>query len=206
MSNKYLNYFSASEYAAISKFEAWRTSILLPVSKLLNFFGIKANHVSYFGFLILILFIVFFNNHPYLSAFVLFLHVFIDAFDGPLARFSKQDGDAGAFVDIMCDHTGMVVVTAILAYFKLLGSLPAIIYVYLYTIMIIFTIIKNRIGEPTYFLIRTKYYLYVACGLYLFFNFNFFNLLVWLFVLLMIPSIIFGFISLKNYLLYGNKS
>jgi phosphatidylglycerophosphate synthase len=203
--SKYLNYFSSSEKNFILRYESWRSKIFLPISKFLSFFGVKADHLSYIGLLILILFIVFFKTDPVLSVLFLFLHVIIDAFDGPLARHTKQDGDAGAFTDIICDHTGMFVVVSVLTYFRLLDVLPALIYVYLYTIMIVFAIIKNRIKEPMRFIVRTKYYLYLLYGIFVFFDMNFFDEAIWIFIILMTPSVVFGFVSLKKFL-YGNKS
>ncbi|MBU0577221.1 CDP-alcohol phosphatidyltransferase family protein, partial [Patescibacteria group bacterium] len=141
MSKKHLNYFSAKEQGFAKWFESWRTKIFLPISRLLNFFGITANMVSYFGFLILIGFIYFVPKDPVAAIYFLLAHVLIDAFDGPLSRLRKEDSDGGAFTDIMCDHTGMVIVVATLAYFSLVDPIISIAYVYLYTVMIIFVIV-----------------------------------------------------------------
>ncbi len=52
---------------------------------------------------------------PLLIAFAcvfLLLHVLLDDIDGPLARAYGTAGSSGAFVDICCDHGGMIVVIA----------------------------------------------------------------------------------------------
>jgi phosphatidylglycerophosphate synthase len=83
--------------------------------------------------------------------------VIIDAFDGSLARLQKKDGDAGSMVDMLCDHTGIIIVVGGLIYTGLLNQTLGYVYSYIYTILIIFIILRNIIKRPIRVVFRTKY-------------------------------------------------
>lgn len=199
MEKKRLNYFSSSEHRTIYGVQGVRDKIFFPVSKFLSFVGINADMVSLIGFGMLGFFIYFLQSAPYLACIFLLLHVLVDAFDGPLARYQKKDGDGGALVDIICDHTGMVVVVVSLVCYKLINPAISIIYVYVYTLMIVATVVRNRLGQPPRFVFRSKYYLYMLFGLWIFAGVNYINFFLGLFVLLMLPSLVGGFIALRRY-------
>jgi phosphatidylglycerophosphate synthase len=198
MSKEHLNYFSKKEKEKMNKIKDTRTNILLPISKFLKGLGLTANMVSYIGFFILIGFIYFVTKNPILASFFLLAHVLIDAFDGPLARLEKKDGDSGAFTDIICDHTGMVIVVCTLIFINLVNAVLASIYIYIYTIMIIFIIIRNRLKVPIKFVLRTKYYIYLLYAIWAIFNVNYFNYGLIIFIIIMLPETISSYFILKK--------
>ncbi|MBU1934828.1 CDP-alcohol phosphatidyltransferase family protein, partial [Patescibacteria group bacterium] len=145
-------------------------------------------------------FIYFVPKDPIVAIYFLLAHVLIDAFDGPLSRLRKEDSDGGAFTDIMCDHTGMVIVVATLAYFSLVDPIISIAYVYLYTVMIIFVIVLNRVKVPLRLVFRTKYYVYILYAVWAIWGINYLDEGLLIFIVLMLPSVVGGFISLRKYL------
>jgi len=147
----------------------------------------------------LIGFVFFVQSNSLYAAIFLLAHVFIDAFDGPLARLMKRDSDAGALTDIVCDHTGMVVVVATFVYIGFVNPILAIVYVYLYTVMVVFVIWRNKIGIPARLIVRTKYYLYILYGVFLLFDVNILNYGLIIFSLLMFPSVVSGYFSIKKH-------
>ena len=193
-----LNYFSEKEKGFMNKFKHLRNEVFLPISKILMRAGLTANLVSYIGFFILIGFIFYVNKNPILASVFLLLHVLIDAFDGPLARLMKQDGSSGAFIDILCDHTGMVAVIITLIYANLINPVLAAAYIYLYTVMIIFVIVRNKLKTPIKFVIRTKYYVYILYAAFAFLHVNYLDIGLIIFNLLMIPSIITSYFVIKK--------
>jgi phosphatidylglycerophosphate synthase len=198
MAKEQLNYFSESEKKSIGKFKDFRTKIFLPISRLLNWLRITPNMVSYFGMLMLVGFIYFIISNPLIACVFLFLHVIIDAFDGPLARLTGKDGDAGAFTDIVCDHSGMFIVSIALIYYNFVDGFFAAIYIYIYTIMILLTIIRNKMKIPAKLVIRSKYYLYLLYGVWAFFGYNYMTEGMILFTLLMLPVTITSFFAIRE--------
>jgi phosphatidylglycerophosphate synthase len=161
---------------------------------------ITPNGVSLFGFALLIGFIVYARSAPAIASIFLFSHVVVDGIDGALARYQKRENNAGAFLDIMLDHSGMVAVTIVLVTIGLLNSLWAITYTYLYTILIIFIIIRNSIGKPIKKVFRSKYVLYCTYGLWAFFNLNITTESIILFSALMVPPLYKSYTTLYKHL------
>jgi len=198
MGKKNLNYFSESESNSMYKFQEFRNKIFLPISKLLMKVGLTANIISYIGLFVLIGFILNINSNPVSAVVFLALHVFIDAFDGPLARLMNQEGNSGAFTDMICDHTGMAVVVVTLIWANLVDPILASIYLYIYTMLIIFVVIRNQMKVPIKFVIRTKYYLYALFALFAIWNLNFLDQGLLLFTVLMLPSLFSSYFVIKK--------
>ena len=129
--------------------------------KVLDKLGVTGNRISIFGLLLLIGFLYFITSKPLIASIFLFFHVFLDAFDGSLARYQKKSGDAGSMMDMFCDHTGIIIVVGGLIYAGLINPVNGYIYAYLYTIVIIFVILRNLIGRPIKIVFRTKYEVYL---------------------------------------------
>lgn len=155
--------------------------------------------ISAIGLFMLAGFVFYIGRNPLYSVYFLALHVVLDAFDGSLARYMKEDSNAGALTDMMCDHTGMFIVTTTLVYQGLVNGSIAIIYVYLYTMMIIFMVTLNRFNIPLRFAIRTKYYLYILFALWAIWGIDYFNAAIAIFTLLMILPTAIGFMKLHRY-------
>lgn len=202
----HLNYFSGSEQGFAKAFEDWRTQITKPFIQVLIALGITPNMISGFGLFILVGFVYFLPRDPITSIYFLLAHVLLDAFDGSLARALKKDGDAGALTDIVCDHTGMVIFVLTLTYYSLLSGVWGLLYVYFYTIMIVFIIWLNRVKRPLSLAIRTKYYFYILYGIWAIWGVNYFNAIAILFCFLMSPSIIVGYQRLQHYLKTHKKN
>ena len=185
MAKENLNYFSAKEKKSINRFKNLRTKTFLPISKFLMKIGMTPDLLSYIGLLLLIVFIVYVLKNPILAAIMLLVHVIIDGFDGPLARLMKKAGDSGAFTDIICDHTGMAIVVITLIFVKLVNPWIAAIYIYIYTIMIIFVIVRNRMKKPAKIIIRTKYYVYILFAIWAIWKINYLDYGLVLFIILM---------------------
>lgn len=195
---KHLNYFSEKEKKHIHKFKRRKSLFVRPLAKALVKIGITANMISLFGFLMIFGFVYFLEQNKLAAAVFLLLHVLIDGIDGPVAKIAGKAGNKGAFVDIMCDHTGIIIATAGLAYYGLVNGAVGIVYTYLYTMMIIYTIIRNVLSASPKMVIRTKYYIYLLYGVYAVWGINYFNQAMIIFSALMLPSVFSGFASIRK--------
>jgi len=195
---KHLNYFSEKESKHIENFKNRRTKVLNPIAKFLVKLGITADMISIVGFLMIFGFVYFIKRNPIAAIIFLILHVVIDGFDGPVARVSKKDGNPGAFMDIMCDHTGIVVATAGLIYYGLVNGVIGLAYIYIYTIMIVFTIIRNVMNTSPKIVIRTKYYIYILYAVYALAGLNYFNKAMFIFSVIMMFSVSNDFQAIRK--------
>ena len=195
-----LNYFSGPELEKQNNFKNSRTEWLNPIIKFLDRIGVTADGISYFGLLLLIGFLYFITSHPIIASVFLFFHVFLDAFDGSLARLQKKDGDAGSLTDMFCDHTGIVVVVGGLIYAGLVNSVIGYFYSYIYTILIVLIIIRNLIGRPIKFVFRSKYEVYLLYLIWAIWGLNYLDYGLIFFILTMIWPTIDSFRTIKKYL------
>ena len=195
---KHLNYFSEKERRHEERFKYLRTRWLNPIARILVDVGVTANFISIIGFLMIFGFVYFIEINPMMAFIFLVLHVIIDGLDGPVARISKREGNKGAFLDIICDHTGIVVAIGGLIYFDLVNGVIGLAYIYLYTIMIIFTIIRNVMRISSRMVLRTKYFVYILFGIYVFWEINYLDAAMVLFSLIMIISTINDFIAIRE--------
>jgi phosphatidylglycerophosphate synthase len=195
---KHLNYFSEKEARHIENFKDGRTKWLNSIARFIAKLGITADMVSITGFLMIFGFAYFIKRNPIAAIAFLVLHVAIDGLDGPVARVSKKQGNKGAFLDIMCDHTGIFVATAGLVYYGLVNGVIGLVYIYIYTIMIIFTITRNVMGISPKIVIRTKYYVYILFAVYVIAGWNYLNEAMLLFSAIMLPSVLNDFSAIRK--------
>ena len=162
------NYFAEKEQAAQEKFKQQRDSAFSPIVRLLQACGITPNVVSALGMLALAPFVYLVIVHaedPWkiaLSCSFLLLHIALDGLDGPLARRMGKEGPAGAFIDMCCDHGGAVIVVWAVSWAGLIDGTIGNIYVFSYTMAVVFIIWMNALEQPFRFVFRSKYFFYAA--------------------------------------------
>ncbi len=91
---------------------------------------------------------------------LLVLHVALDGLDGPLARYQKKASRRGSFTDTLSDQIVIAATTITLIYDGVAGVIPGVAYVFLYTVIIAFSMIRNAMGIPYRWLIRPRFMLY----------------------------------------------
>jgi phosphatidylglycerophosphate synthase len=195
---EYLNYFSKADKSKMLKFSQKRYELFKPISKILTQLKITPNAVSYFGVVLLLGFSYYAVKKPLVAGIFLVLHVLIDAFDGPLAKYQKRSGNKGALTDMLCDHSGLAIVTITLIYYGLISGTIGAAYLYVYTLLIIFTIIRNNMGVPPKLAFRSKYFLYLCFIPYITNGINILNIATLIFTLIKIPFTIISFIKIRK--------
>ncbi len=195
---KHLNYFSEKESRHIENFKNGRTKWLNPLARFIASMGITANMVSITGFFMIFVFVYFIKRNPIAAIVFLLLHVLTDGIDGPVARVTKKAGNKGAFLDILCDHTGIFVATAGLVYYGLVNGVVGLVYIYIYTIMIVFTIVRNVMRISPKIVVRTKYYVYILFAVYVFSSRNYLNEAMLIFSAIMVVSVLNDFSAIRK--------
>ncbi|MAF80890.1 hypothetical protein CL628_02645 [bacterium] len=163
---------------------AWqqrKDTVLLPVTKLLNFLGIKPVAVSVAGILVagITLWLSFVYTTPGYFLLGLLAHVVIDGIDGSLARNHRLDTDSGALVDTVADYVVSIMALTFIARFTpiplwLLTSVGAI-----YGLLLAIAYIRNERGIPYRFMPRGRLGLYVLLFVH-----------IWAGVLILAPALL----------------
>jgi phosphatidylglycerophosphate synthase len=201
----HFNYFAESEQAGQERFQKVRDGLFGPLVRLLIRCRVTADLISLlslaqlvpFGYLVLT---AEDSQQIAIASVFVWLHVILDALDGPIARTTGTAGPAGAFTDMCVDHSGMLITTCILTAAGLVNPTAAVAYVSSYTVAVAFTIWLNMIGHPFKLVIRTKYLLYALVTAYGLFAANFFDQAVVLFCVIHVIFAIAGFCKLRRIL------
>ncbi len=201
----HFNYFAESEQTGQERFQKVRDGLFGPLVRLLIRCRVTADLISLlslaqlvpFGYLVLT---AEDSQQIAIASVFVWLHVILDALDGPIARTTGTAGPAGAFTDMCVDHSGMLITTCILTAAGLVNPTAAVAYVSSYTVAVAFTIWLNMIGHPFKLVIRTKYLLYALVTAYGLFAANFFDQAVVLFCVIHVIFAIAGFCKLRRIL------
>lgn len=199
------NYFAESEQAGQERFQKIRDGLCGPLIRLLIRCRITADIMSLLSLLQLVPFGYLLltadagnTQQIAIASIFIWLHVILDALDGPIARATGTSGPAGAFTDMCVDHSGMMITTCLLTAAGFIDPTAAVAYVASYTVSVAFTIWLNVIGQPFKLVIRTKYLLYVLVSAYGIFGVNLIDRAVVLFCVIHVFFSVAGFIRLRK--------
>lgn len=138
-----------------------RAKLLAPVLKALANCGITANHVTFLSFLVGIAACPVLLVDAWAGVTLLALHVALDGLDGPLARHMGQENRGGSFADTVVDQTVVAATTATFILAGIVSPLPAVLYVFVYTLVVAFSMVRNALSIPYSWLIRPRIWVYL---------------------------------------------
>ena len=93
---------------------------------------------------------------------LLALHVLLDGLDGPLSRFQGAASRRGSLTDSLCDQivVAATTVTAMAHPDRLIQIWPGAIYLFVYTVVVGFAMVRNALGAPYSWLLRPRFVVY----------------------------------------------
>ena len=181
-------------------FQNVRAKNLKPLLLLLTKWKLKADSISGISLFTGILAVAAFKWNITVAFILLLLHIILDGLDGPLARFRKEATAGGSFVDSCCDQMVVALTTLVFVQMGILVPTLAGFYVFAYTVVVAFSMIRNAIEIPYSFLIRPRFFFYIAAFIELFWLPGTLNIACILFTLILIFHMLCGFFALRKYL------
>lgn len=156
--------YSAGERKAMERYQELRGVWLAPLLGWATRLRITPDHLSAVSLFLGLLFCVVYFWSPAAAFTLLTLHLVMDALDGPLARHQKVASRAGSFTDSLCDQ---IVVTAstIVLMPEPAGIWPGVVYVFLYTLVVVFAMVRNAMAIPYSWLFRPRLLVYAAAAI-----------------------------------------
>ncbi len=139
-----------------------RAEILHPVLAALKRWHVTADAVTLTALVAGLAFCPLLFVWPPAALVALALHVVLDGLDGALARFRGTAGRRGSFTDTLCDQIVVAASATALALFGLLHPAAATLYVFIYTVVVIFAMVGNALGVPYRFVVRPRFFVYLA--------------------------------------------
>ena len=172
---------------------------LAPVLRILERLRIRPGHVTLcslvFGLGFCPLFLLGYSG----AAFVfLFLHVLFDGVDGPLARHLGRDGDRGSFTDTVADQVVVAATILTMIGSNLAGAWAGGLYLFLYTVVVAFAMIRNALDTPYSWLLRPRFLIYVWFVVEVHFWPATLNAVLWITTCLLALKALTGFLAIRR--------
>lgn len=164
--------WSPSERKMKYIFEYFKKILFYPLVKLLVRLKITANMVSYFSAIVGLISVAFLWYDIKISAVLLLTSLIMDGIDGSVARATKKNNLQGSVTDSFSDQ---ITISASTIGFIAIGIINPIIggiYLVLYPIVIIFSILRNILNCPSHYVLRPRIVIYGLFILYCFSSIN----------------------------------
>ena len=154
--------YASGERAAMVWYQELRERWLGPLLGAMGKLGIKPDHLTFLSLVFGLLFCPLYFYIPWLAFVCLLLHTAIDGLDGPLARHLSVASKAGSFTDTMCDQIVVVAVAVtVMCHQDQWFPIPAgSIYIFLYTLVVVFAMVRNAMGIPYSWVVRPRLVVY----------------------------------------------
>jgi archaetidylinositol phosphate synthase len=153
--------YSAGDRAFMQWGQKIRHVLFTPLLKVLMATHVTANHLTLAALLCGVLFPIAFQSYHSLGFVLLALHVFFDGRDGPLARAKGTASNSGSFTDTASDQLVVLITTTVFIHQQMLGLISGMIYVFSYTIVVGFSMVRNALGIPYSWLVRPRFAIYL---------------------------------------------
>ena len=128
--------YAEKELKYVEKFQNIKAILFKPLLYILSTLNISANQISFLSFFISISSLGY-SLHSFNPVYFLigiWIHIFLDSLDGPLARFQGKASKVGSFIDVICDHVGILASGFYMLSFTQINPLAVLLFITLYTI------------------------------------------------------------------------
>ena len=122
----------------------------------------------------------------------------IDGLDGPLARHLGVASRKGSFTDSMADQLVIAATVAVLMWDGVAGVLPGTAYIVSYTVVVLFAMARNAMGDPYSWLLRPRFYVYLWYPVERYMWPNTIDYLLWGCVVFLALKVLTGFRSIRR--------
>lgn len=190
--------YSEDEERVLGPWQRIRQFFLAPIAIVLSRLGISPDMLSYTS---VVLGIGFFLLAPFqftVAFWLLVASVICDGLDGVEARLKRTNTPRGSFTDMFCDQLVVAFSVAGMTWKGSINPVLAVLFVYLYTALVIFLVLHRMLEVSSHWIIRpSRMALYIAIGLDFFFNVDLLNYLL-LTYLLAFPMLAVSFWRLRR--------
>jgi phosphatidylglycerophosphate synthase len=195
---KFGSIYSEDEERVLRPWQQVRQFFLTPLAALLSRLGISPDMLSFTSVGLGIGFCLLAPFQFTLAFWLLVASVICDGLDGVEARLKRTNTTRGSFTDMFCDQLVVAFSTAGMAWKGSINPVLAILFVYVYTALVIFLALHRMLQVSSRWIVRpSRMLLYIAIGLDFFFNVNLLNILLAIY-LLAFPMLALSFWRLRR--------
>ena len=198
LKNKIGSIYSEDEELVLGPWQRIRQGFLGPIAYILSRLGISPDMLSFTSVVFGIGFCLFAPFQFTVAFWLLVASIICDGLDGVEARLTKTNTASGSFTDMFCDQLVVAFSVAGMAWKNLIHPVLAVLFVYVYTALVIFLVLHRILQVSSHWIIRpSRMLLYAAIALYFFFRIDVLNYLL-LTYLLALPLLALSFWRLKR--------
>ena len=195
---KFGSIYSEDEERVLRPWQQVRQFFLTPLAALLSRLGISPDMLSFTSVGLGIGFCLLAPFQFTLAFWLLVASVICDGLDGVEARLKRTNTTRGSFTDMFCDQLVVAFSTAGMAWKGSINPVLAILFVYVYTALVIFLALHRMLQVSSRWIVRpSRMLLYIAIGLDFFFSVNLLNILLVIY-LLAFPMLALSFWRLRK--------
>jgi len=199
---KEVNVYSNGEKALMEMSQNWRGRALLPLLKFLSLLRVTPNQLTYlslfFGVIFCFIFVLGFPGAKMIAFFMLAIHVLLDGIDGPLARYLGKESNKGSFTDSTIDQLVVAFSTIALIYSGDIGIIPGSLYIFFYTLVVVFAMIRNSLTVPYSWLVRPRFFVYSWLLVEVYLWPGSIDFVLWIFTGLLAINVVSGFFQIRK--------
>src|SRR6266480_620636 len=190
--------YSEDEERVLGPWQRIRQYALAPIAAVLSRLGISPNTLSYTSVAFAIGFFFLVPLNFAIAFWLLFASIICDALDGVEARLTRTNTPRGSFTDMFCDQAVVAFSVAGMVWRGSVNPVLAIMFVYLYTALVIFLVLHRMLQVSSHWIVRpSRMMLYAAIALDYFFNIDLLNFLL-ITYLLAFPMLALSFWRLRK--------
>lgn len=191
--------YSGGEGRFMQVTQALRGWLFGPLLGLLAQLKIRPNHLTLLSLLAGLAFCPVFLWVSKGTAFALLIaHVLLDGLDGPLARFTGTASNQGSFTDTTSDQVVVAFTTVTMIYAGHASVWAGGLYLFFYTMVVIFAMVRNALAIPYAWLVRPRFLVYAAFPVEVHLWRGSLNLLLWAVTVLLAIKMLTGFLRIRK--------
>lgn len=191
--------YSADEGGFMQRSQALRGRCLSPLLSVLAALRITPNHLTLLSLIAGLAFCPVFLWSSKVIAFLLLLaHVLLDGLDGPLARHTQRASNQGSFTDTGADQVVVAFSTVTLIHAGYAGAWPGGLYLFFYSLVVVFAMVRNALAIPYSWLVRPRFMVYLWMPVEVYLWPGSLNVLLWILTALLAIKTLTGFVQIRR--------
>lgn len=171
---------------------------LVPLLNRMAAAGVTPNHLTLASLLAGVAFCPLFLWRPPAAFAFLLVHVLLDGLDGPLARHTGAASNRGSFADTLSDQIVVVLSALTLIHTGDIGIISGGLYIFLYTMVVVFAMVRNALAIPYSWLVRPRYVVFVWMAIEVSILPGTINYVLWVCSILLGAKMLSGYIKIRR--------
>jgi len=191
--------YSEDEGDFMRRSQELRGQLLRPLLVALARLRVTPNHLTLLSLLAGLAFCPVFLWSSKVAAFGLLLsHVLLDGLDGPLARHTQRASNRGSFTDTSADQIVVAFSTVTLIHAGYVGAWPGGLYIFFYSIVVVFALVRNALAIPYSWLVRPRFFVYAWMPVDVYLWRGSLDVLLWILTIVLAAKTLTGFIRIRR--------